>query len=121
MSYKTRVYKTMKGYLKAAGCDYVRACDFFNGKQLCWTPKFQTFYAKPSNELREQIAELWEKRIWSKSNRTRLNALKDGVSADFSFLQCFYVGVVNGHFYASNSLSGDAYDYCKRMFTKSAY
>ena len=121
MSYKTRVYKTMKGFLKAVGDGYVSADKFFAGKHLCGTSR-NLFYAVPSDELRAEVAKAFEKDHWSRSNHARLNALMSGHGADFSFLQCFYVTRKEKYNYCyGTSLSGDAYDYCKRMFTESAY
>lgn len=107
----------MAAYLKAANCRHVSADIFFSGKQICNTSK-QPFYAKPSPELRAEYAIAFEKDIWSRTDKDRLNALKNGEGADFSYLQCFYVSERKDYF--GNSLSGEAYDYCKRMFTKSS-
>lgn len=121
MSFKTRTYKTLRGYLKAVGNKYESADKFFGGRSLCHNANC-TFYAVPSKELRAEVAKAFEAHHWSKSNKMRLAALSNGADADFSFLQCFYVGSYGtDEYYFSNSLSGDAYDYCKRMFTKSAY
>lgn len=120
MSFKTRVYKTMRGYLKAIGHNYESAEKFFSGRVVCRTAK-HTFYAVPSDLLRADVAQSFERFHWSRTNGARLNALMNGTCADFSFLQCFYVGMYGDREYFGNSLSGDAYDYCKRMFTKSAY
>lgn len=118
---KTRVYKTMRGYLKASRLDYIEADKFFGGKCLC-SDGDKLWYAVPSDELRAEVAVAFEKHHWSKSNAVRLDALKDGCGADFSFLQCFYVTQKEKYNYCyGNSLSGDAYEYCKRMFTKSAW
>lgn len=121
MSLKTRAYKTLRGYLNAVGNHYESADKFFGGRSLCHNANC-TFYAIPSKELRTEVAIAFEKFHWSKSNKARLNALSDGMSADFSFLQCFYVGSYGtDEYYFGNSLCGDAYDYCKRMFTKSVH
>ena len=119
---RTRVYKTMRGYLKATKHDYIDARTFFGGKAYCPNCYGKSFYAVPSDELRAEVAVAFEKNHWSKSNESRLEALKSGYGADFSFLQCFFVTKKDKYNYCyGNALSGDAYDYCKRMFTKSAY
>lgn len=118
---KTRTYKTMRGYLKATTHDYVDARTFFGGKHYCYNND-TSWYAVPSDELRAEVSAAFEKHHWTKSNPKRLEALKSGYGADFSYLQCFYVTKKEKYNYCyGNSLSGDAYDYCKRMFTKSAY
>lgn len=118
---RTRVYKTMKGYLKATGYNYMDARTFFGGKRYCYNSN-TSWYAVPSKELRAEVAAAFEKHHWTKSKKCRLEALSNGCGADFSFLQCFYVTHKKTYGYCyGNSLSGDAYDYCKRMFTKSAY
>lgn len=122
MSFRTRTYKTLRGYLNAVGNNYESADKFFGGRSLCRNAN-GTFYAIPSKELRAEVAKEFEAFHWRKSNKARLEALMEGAYADFSFLQCFYVGKYgeDSHLYFGNSLSGEAYDYCKRMFTKSAY
>lgn len=113
----------MRGYLNAIGHNYESADKFFGGRSVCRSANNkETFYAVPSNELRAMVAVEFDKFHWSKSNKARLDALKEGVDADFSMLQCFYVGQYGKEeqMYFGNSLSGEAYDYCKRMFTKSA-
>lgn len=122
--YKTRIYKTLRNYLKACGRTEVEANVFFNASSQGFLGSsgnykdgtHKTFWIKPSDELRAQVALQWEKYHWTHSNPRRLKALSTGYGADFSYLQCFFVGPL----YASTCLSGSSYEYCRRKFTQSA-
>lgn len=120
---RTRTYKTMNGLLNACRQNYVNADKFFGGKFYCYKPNGGSWYAKPSDELRAEVAIAFEKRHWTKSNPRRLEALKRGeYYADFSFLQCFYVTEKEPYDYCYGTcLSGEAYDYCRRKFTQSVW
>ena len=71
----------------------------------------------PEAEIK-RIAEIVAKSIYPSIWKERAWALAAG-RGDLSYFQCFYIEIYNGKICVSNSLSGDAYDYCKRMYSRS--
>lgn len=57
---------------------------------------------------------------WSKGYHKRVVEKVMANEGDNSYLQCFYIESCNdGSFRVGNSLSGETYNYCKRMWLKS--
>lgn len=113
----TKKYKTLSGLIKAA-THQIRVYDILNGKM--------TLNGKYCNVVLEgdaltQLSELLGNYLYATKERANavINAVINRSYCDASFLQCFYLCKgVNG-FYISNSLSGEAFNYCRRGFMKS--
>lgn len=113
-------YKTEKGYFgKDRG--YTDIQTFFGDRQFCYKETAEKKYERiamiASDDLKRQIAARFVKRHFGWRTKTEKERIINSMvekRCDLSYLQCFYT---NG----SNSLSGDAYGYCKRKFLKSIY
>lgn len=110
-----KTYKTLEGFLKSSTkgkvCKYLRICDILNNNSI----KFEL-----QGKALNQFAELVSNYLYSgKTARLDIkNAIIRGCNDKNEYLQCFYLSNRNGKFYVSNSLSGEAFEYCRRKFYK---
>lgn len=113
-----RRFKTLKGLMKSVGKRIVKVSDVLD--QRIWFKnghKTETFILEDSalKEVAEILAD-----NWSKGYHKRVVEKVMGKHGDNSYLQCFYIESCNdGSFRIGNSLNGEAYNYCKRMWLKS--
>lgn len=115
-----RHFKTVKGFLKSSYSQVTienimsgRATFNHNGRY-----KHENF--KLSNEAIREIADGFSKYLYS--SKERANEVFDAFMShrgDYSFFQCFYVEWSGKSLRFSNSLSGEAFNYCRREFMKS--
>lgn len=114
-----RYYKTLRGLKKAYG-GQIEVREFFDRKRLVYkNGKFVRL--QPTKELEEKVARAFAEQIYKKkSSKEKFVAiLMSGNSClDWSLFQCFYVEQRKNRIYISNSLSGEAYDYCIRKFLR---
>lgn len=115
-----RYYKTLRGLKKAYG-HQIRVSDFFD-------PQSQVFKngknvrLQPTKELQEEVAQAFAIQLYVKKSSQRNFVAKltsESCLLDWSLFQCFYVELSNGKIRISNSLSGEAHDYCIRKFLRS--
>ena len=111
---KTMKYKTLKGLLKTTTQMTVEQMftNRYHNNKKGWT-KF-----KLSETELESAAKAVCKYIYDKNDINIINALTNGCG-DISMFQCFYIQVINNKIILSNSLSGDAFRYCKKEYLKS--
>lgn len=113
-----RRFKTLKGLMKSVGKSLVSVADVLD--QIMWFKnghKIEKFVLEDSalKEVAEILAD-----NWSKGYHKRVVEKVMANEGDNSYLQCFYIESCNdGSFRVGNSLSGEAYNYCKRMWLKS--
>lgn len=115
-----RYFKTAKGFLKSCYSQVTiesvmsgRATFNHNGRY-----KHENF--KLSNEAIREIADEFSKYLYS--SKERANNVCDAFvnhRGDFSNFQCFYVEWSENGLRFSNSLSGEAFNYCRMEFMKS--
>ena len=109
-------YKTLRGLLRQTPQMTIE--QLFSGKMYHKTQGWITFHL--SEDAKRDAAELFAEYLLSKKGRrTELaEALMDG-RGDLSLFQCFYINYSPKYgVYCNNSLSGEAFDYCKRMYLK---
>lgn len=115
-----RYYKTLQGLKKAYG-HQIRVSDFFD-------PNSQVFKngrnvrLQPTKELQAVVAQAFAKQLYKRksSSENFIAKLTSGnCLLDWSLFQCFYVELSNGKIRISNSLSGEAFNYCIRKFLRS--
>ena len=113
-----KYYKTLNGFLNAVGKNNVSVYLSMRGYPVVKDGKRYELYLEDSakEELGEYMAELWSKRY----HNFVVDAFKES-KGDFSYFQCFYIERYNGTIHIGNSLSGDAYDYCKKMWKKTVW
>lgn len=113
-----RRFKTLKGLMKSAGKSLVSVEKVLD--QRIWFKnghKTEEFVLEDS--ALKEVAEILSNN-WSKGYHKRVVEKVMGRHGDNSYLQCFYIESCNdGSFRVGNSLSGEAYSYCKRMWLKS--
>lgn len=113
-----RIYKTEKGYFKNVAPKYCSIEKFFGDEMFYYSkPKWQRVDKVASDKLKANIADRFIERNFQRKNKSEKEMIKSALinkRCDLSFLQCFCTQ-------GSNSLSGSAYNYCKRMFIKSIY
>lgn len=111
-----RTYKTLNGFLNAVGKHTVSVYLSMSGYPVMKDGKRYELYLGDSakEELGEYMAKLWSKRY----HKFVVDAFKE-TKGDFSYFWCFYIERYDGTIHIGNSLSGGAYDYCKKMWKKS--
>ena len=114
---KTIKYKTIKGLLKQ--CGQMTVEDFFSGMMYHKSKNKYLCFDLDDTERLKAAEKFAEYLLSSKKRRADLvDALMEG-RGDLGYFQCFYVNYDNKRgVYINNSLSGEAFDYCKRMYLK---
>ena len=113
-------YKTLRGLRKAYG-GQVSVRDFFDRKRRVYR-NGKDARLQPTKELQEKVARAFAEQIYKKksSKENFVAILTSGSSwLDWSLFQCFYVEQGKTGIHISNSLSGEAYNYCIRKFVLS--
>ena len=114
-----RYYKTFRGLEKAYG-GQIKVSVFFDRKELVWK-NGKNVRLQPTKELQEKVARAFAEQIYTKksSKENFVAILMSGNSwLDWSLFQCFYVEQGKNGIHISNSLSGEAYNYCIRKFLR---
>lgn len=111
-------YKTLKGYLKAVGGQVT--VEFFFNSQIPLYRNGKNIRFEPCDELKREVADFFGKTLFKNKDRARncADKLCNGWG-DLSYFQCFYINIGKNGLYINNSLSGDAYNYCRREFMRS--
>ena len=115
-----RYYKTLRGLKKAYG-GQIEVREFFDRKRLVYR-NGKIIRLQPTKELQEKVAKAFAEQIYKKksSKENFVASLTSGSSwLDWSLFQCFYVEQRKNGIFISNSLSGEAYNYCIRKFVLS--
>ena len=115
-----RYYKTLRGLLKAHG-GQIRVSDFFDQERRIYK-NGKNVRLQPTKELQEKVAIAFAEQIYTKkSSKDNFVAILMSRSSrlDWSLFQCFYVEQRKNGIFISNSLSGEAYNYCIRKFVLS--
>lgn len=110
-----RTYKTLNGFLNAVGKHIVSVYLSMRGYPLIKDGKRYELYLEDSakEELGEYMAKKWSKRY----HNFVVDAFKNS-KGDFSYFQSFYIERYDGKIHIGNSLSGENFDYCKKMWKK---
>ena len=114
-----RYYKPLRGLKKAYG-GQIEVREFFDRKKLVYR-NGKIIRLQPTKELQEKVAKAFAEQIYKKksSKENFVASLTSGSSLlDWSLFQCFYVEQRKNRIFISNSLSGEAYDYCIRKFLR---
>ena len=115
-----RYYKTLRGLKKAYG-GQIRVSVFFDRKEIVWK-NGKNVRLQPTKELQEKVARAFAEQVytWKGAQENFVAILMSGSSwLDWSLFQCFYVEQGKNGIRISNSLSGEAYNYCIRKFVLS--
>lgn len=114
---QTKNYKTLRGLLSQTGQMNIQS--FFSGIFYHKT-KGRCNFTLSDDEKRKAAVKFAEYILATKSRRKSLvEALING-RGNLNYFRCFYIDYSpKGCLYCSNSLSGEAFEYCKRMYIKS--
>ena len=115
-----RYYKTFRGLEKAYG-GQIKVSVFFDRKEIVWK-NGKNVRLQPTKELQEKVARAFAEQVytWKGAQENFVAILMSGSSwLDWSLFQCFYVEQGKNGIRISNSLSGEAYNYCIRKFVLS--
>lgn len=113
---KTLHYKTLKGLLKQTANTQITAEQLFN-KRLYIRGAWRNI--ELSEEALTEASNLFAN--YCVKTKSRANAMAEALNArrgDLSLFQCFYISLHNGKIIISNSLSGEAFNYCVRTYLK---
>ena len=115
-----RYYRTLKGLLKAYGMQ-VTVEKFFDENQRIYR-NGKNIRLQPTKELQFEVATAFAKQLYKRKSSSEnfiARLTSESCLLDWSLFQCFYVELSNGKIRISNSLSGEAHDYCIRKFLRS--
>lgn len=113
---KTLHYKTLKGLLKQTSQMSIER--LFTGRFYHNTQRYCNFTLAES-EKRKAAEKFAEYLISTKKRRSDLVEALMNERGELDYFQCFYIDYSPKHgFYCSNSLSGEAFEHCKRMYLK---
>lgn len=114
-----RKFKTLQGFCKSC-YSQVTVEDVLSGRTVFKSGgsyKFDTF--RLSDEALREFAKIFSG--WLYSTKERQQQVYEAIISkrgDASYFQCFYLSEYKGKFRIGNSLSGEAYNYCRREFIK---
>ena len=111
-----RSYKTLIGLLKQTR--QMRVYDFFSGRMYVACIGWINFTIDDS--VKRMVAEKFSEYLLSTKKRRQdlVNALMEG-RGELDYFQCFYIEYSPTHgIYFSNSLSGEAFNCCKRNYLR---
>lgn len=115
-----RTFKTLQGFYKSC-YSQVTVENILSGRTAFKSKssyKYDTF--RLENEALSEFAKLFSTYIYStKEKQQQVYEAIVSKRGDYSFFQCFYLSQHNGKLCISNSLSGEAFNYCRRKFMKS--
>lgn len=114
-----RTFKTLRGFYNSC-YSQVTVENILSGRTAFKSKnsyKYDTF--RLESEVLSEFALLFSKYIYSTKERQQqvYEAITHG-RGDYSYFQCFYLSKSTGKLYISNSLSGEAFTYCRREFMK---
>lgn len=114
---ETIKYKTIKGILKQ--CSQMTVENFFSGIMFHKSKHKCVRFVVDDAEKLKVARGFAEYLLSTKKRRDDLvEALMDS-RGDLSYFQCFYVNYNKKYgVYINNSLSGEAFEHCKRMYLK---
>lgn len=114
-----RTFKTLRGFYKSC-YSQVTVENILSGHTAFKSKnsyKYDTF--RLSGEALKEFALLFSKYIYStKERQQQVYEAIISQRGDYSFFQCFYLSEYKGKLRIGNSLSGEAYNYCRREFMK---
>ena len=116
-----RYYKTLRGLKKAYG-GQIEVREFFDRKRLVYR-NGKVVRLQPTEQLQEKVARAFAEQVytWKSAQENFVAILMSGSSwLDWSLFQCFYVEQGKNGIRISNSLSGEAYNYCIRKFLRNS-
>lgn len=115
---KTYKYKTLDGFLNNCSSN-ISVYKLFNGDPVVHDKARNVVRFQLSDNAKLEAARGFADYVFkSKTAKNILiNRLLSG-RGDLSFLQCFYISKRAKGYRYSNSLSGEAFRYCLRMFCK---
>ena len=111
-------YKTLRGLL-ANHNGQMTIENLFNNRRIYKTGRgWRSF--ELSEEATQEAAELFANYLYSKGERR--DEVAEGLAngwGDMSLFQCFYISYSKKYgVHCSNSLSGEAFNYCRRQFLR---
>ena len=114
-----RTFKTLQGFYDSCYMQ-VTVEQVMSGKAAFKSKKsykYDTF--RLESEALSEFALLFSTYIYSTKEKQQqvYEAITHG-RGDYSYFQCFYLSKSTGKLYISNSLSGEAFTYCRREFMK---
>ena len=114
---KTIKYKTIRGLLSQSR---QMTIEYFFKNMFYHISKRKFCGFSIDDGQKRQVAEKFaEYLLSSKKRRSDLVDALINERGDLGYFQCFYVNYDNKRgVYINNSLSGEAFDYCKRMYLK---
>ena len=111
-------YKTLRGLL-ANHAGQMTAENLFNSRRIYKSGRGWCSF-KLSEEATREAAEMFANYLYSKGERR--DEVAEGLArgyGDFSLFQCFYISYSKKYgVYCNNSLSGDAFNYCRRKYLR---
>ena len=110
-----RKYKTFEGFFRSYK-GQLRVEDFFGDRM--WYHDGRFIKAELPEEEINRVAEKVAKYVYPTVWKQKVSALASG-RGDLHCFHCFFVNFRHGEIEIDNSLSGEAFKYCKRKYSRS--
>lgn len=115
-----RHFKTIKGFVNSSYLQVTIESIMSGRTTFCHNGTYKHENFKLSSDAIREIAKGFSEYLYS--TKERANEVFDAFMqhrGDYSFFQCFYVEWSGNSLRFSTSLSGEAFNYCRREFMKS--
>lgn len=114
---RTYKYKTLRGLIRASQCQ-LTAGNLFNGRVYLSNGRGWCNVIL-SDRARLEAAQMFAAYcVTNKARRADMVAALVAGRGDFSLFQCFYFVNYGREVHISNSLSGSAFEWCKREYLR---
>lgn len=121
---RTKRFKTLKGFQRFVGHNWfnsIPVSKVLNGEFYIYPNRYMIVL---EGTALEQFATMVAEYLYSDKvkQETIRKAIMEHQSDKGEYLQSFYLSLHNdGEFYINNSLSGEAFNYCRRKFLQQIY
>ena len=112
-----KTFKTLRGFKNFVGQHATPISTILNGEFYNYPKRY---HVTLEGKALEQFATMLSGYLYMGKEQQAMikHAVMEHHTDPHGYLQCFYLDYHHGEFWISNSLSGEAFEYCRRKFLK---
>lgn len=112
-----KTFKTLRGFKNFVGRHATPISTILNGEFYNYPKRY---HVTLEGKALEQFATMLSGYLYMGKEQQAMikRAVMEHHTDPHGYLQCFYLDYYHGEFGISNSLSGEAFEYCRRKFLK---